>query len=78
MTEEEFQGTLEREDELDQPKMAGKKVVKQPDKAYQLNNTCAKQVARELSECQPTSSRVKVEDLVTDKVEYQQLTAASM
>ncbi|KAG6898766.1 hypothetical protein C0995_008592 [Termitomyces sp. Mi166 len=77
MSEEEFQGTLEREDGLDQPISIGRKAVKQPDKDCLPKKTCVEQVGVDLLECQLTSSRVKVEDLVTDKVKEQQ-SAVSM
>ncbi|KAG6882748.1 hypothetical protein C0993_009294 [Termitomyces sp. T159_Od127] len=68
MTEKEFQGNLKRGDALDQPKEAGIMVVK---KAH------AERVSQNSLECQPTSSRVKVEVLVTDEVEEKQQSAAS-
>ncbi|KAG6870888.1 hypothetical protein C0995_009905, partial [Termitomyces sp. Mi166 len=76
MSEKEFQGTLERGDGLDQPISIGRKVVKQPDKARLPKKTHVEQVGVDLLECQPTSSRVKVEDLITDKVEEQQSAAS--
>ncbi|KAG6859221.1 hypothetical protein C0995_010577 [Termitomyces sp. Mi166 len=72
MSEEEFQGTLERGNGPDQPISVGRKVLKQPDKAHLPKKICVEQVGVDLLECQLTSSRVKVEDLITDEVEEQQ------
>ncbi|KAG6899364.1 hypothetical protein C0995_006166 [Termitomyces sp. Mi166 len=77
MSEEEFQGTLERGDGPDQPISIGRKVVKRPDKAHLPKKTHVERVGVDLLECQPTSSRMKVEDLITDEVEEQQ-SAVSM
>ncbi|KAG6869650.1 hypothetical protein C0995_001465 [Termitomyces sp. Mi166 len=74
MSEEEFQGTLERGDGLDQPISVGRKAVKWPDKARLPKKIHVEQVGVDSLECQPTSSRVKVEDLITDEVEEQQST----
>ncbi|KAG6881583.1 hypothetical protein C0992_000700, partial [Termitomyces sp. T32_za158] len=57
--------------------MAERKAVKKPDKARQLDQTRAERVNLGSMECQPTSSRVKVEDLVTDEVEEDRRSAAS-
>ncbi|KAG6881784.1 hypothetical protein C0992_000215, partial [Termitomyces sp. T32_za158] len=73
--EEEFQGTLERGDGPDRPRTAEKKAVKK--QARQLDKTRAERVNLGSLECQPTSSRVKVEDLVTDEVEECGQSAAS-
>ncbi|KAG6893271.1 hypothetical protein C0992_010660, partial [Termitomyces sp. T32_za158] len=78
MPEEEFQGTLEKGDGPDRPRMAVKKAVKKPDKACQPDEICAEQAVLGLLECQPTSSRVKIEDLVMDKVEERRQSAASV
>ncbi|KAG6893871.1 hypothetical protein C0992_008325 [Termitomyces sp. T32_za158] len=77
ISEEEFQGTLERGDGPDRPRTAERKAVKKPDKARQPDETRAERVNLGLLECQPTSSRVKVEDLITDEVEECRQSAAS-
>ncbi|KAG6875938.1 hypothetical protein C0992_001658 [Termitomyces sp. T32_za158] len=77
MSEEEFQGTLERGDGPDRPRTAERKAMKKPDKACQPDKTRAERVILGSLECQPTSSRVKVEDLVTDEVEERRQSAAS-
>ncbi|KAG6858697.1 hypothetical protein C0995_014667, partial [Termitomyces sp. Mi166 len=69
ISEEEFQETLKRGDGLDQSITNDRKAVIKPDKAQLLKKTHVKQVAVKSMECQLTSSRVKVEDLVTDKEE---------
>ncbi|KAG6882640.1 hypothetical protein C0995_014121 [Termitomyces sp. Mi166 len=69
ISEEEFRGTLKRGDGLDQPITNDRKAVIKPDKAQMLKKTRVKRVAVESIECQLTSSRVKVEDLVTDEEE---------
>ncbi|KAG6897041.1 hypothetical protein C0995_010836 [Termitomyces sp. Mi166 len=69
ISEEEFQGTLKRGDGLDQSITTSRKAVIQPDKAQLPKKTRVKQVAVDLMECQPTSSRVKIEDLVMDEEE---------
>ncbi|KAG6869756.1 hypothetical protein C0995_000691 [Termitomyces sp. Mi166 len=76
ISEEEFQGTLKRGEGLDQPITNDRKAVIKPDKAQMLKKTCVKQVAVESMECQSTSSRVKVEDLITD--EEEQSTASAL
>ncbi|KAG6859667.1 hypothetical protein C0995_005952, partial [Termitomyces sp. Mi166 len=78
MSKKEFQETLERGDGLDQPIVIGRKAVKWPDKAHLPKKTHVERVGLESLECQLTSSRVKVEDLMTDKVEEQPQSAASM
>ncbi|KAG6873024.1 hypothetical protein C0992_009166 [Termitomyces sp. T32_za158] len=77
ISEEEFQGTLERGDGPDRPRTAERKAVKKPDKARQPDKPHAERVNLGLLECQPTSSRVKVEDLVADEVEECRRSAAS-
>ncbi|KAG6881015.1 hypothetical protein C0992_002077 [Termitomyces sp. T32_za158] len=77
ISEEEFQGTLERGDGPDRPMTAEKKAVKKPEKARQPDKPRAERVNLGLLECQPTSSRVKVEDLVADEVEECRRSAAS-
>ncbi|KAG6874925.1 hypothetical protein C0992_005939, partial [Termitomyces sp. T32_za158] len=77
MSEEEFQGTLEKGDRPDRPRPAEGKATKKPDKACQPDKTRAERVIPRSLECKPTSSRVKVEDLVTDKVKEHQQSAAS-
>ncbi|KAG6873561.1 hypothetical protein C0992_008642, partial [Termitomyces sp. T32_za158] len=77
ISEEEFQGTLERGDGPDRPRMAEKKAMKKLDKARQPDKPRAERVNLGLLECQPTSSRVKVEDLIADEVEECQRSAAS-
>ncbi|KAG6862881.1 hypothetical protein C0993_001080 [Termitomyces sp. T159_Od127] len=77
ISEEELQGTLERGDGLDRPRTAERKAVKKPDKARRPDETHAERVNLGSWECQPTSSRVRVEDLVTDKVEECRQSAAS-
>ncbi|KAG6857998.1 hypothetical protein C0995_003479, partial [Termitomyces sp. Mi166 len=67
ISEEEFRGTLKRGDGLDQSITNDRKAVIKPDKAQLLKKTHVKQV--DSMECQPTSSRVKVEDLVIDEEE---------
>ncbi|KAG6870268.1 hypothetical protein C0995_014134 [Termitomyces sp. Mi166 len=69
ISEKEFQGTLKRGDGLDQPITTSRKAVIKPDKAQLPKKTRVKRVAIDSMECQPTSSRVKVEDLVTDEEE---------
>ncbi|KAG6869577.1 hypothetical protein C0995_002060, partial [Termitomyces sp. Mi166 len=78
MSEKEFQETLEREDGLDQPIVAGRKAVKRPNKAHLPKEIRVEQVGLELLEYQPTSSRVKVEDFMTDEVEEQPQSATSV
>ena len=56
MSEEEFQGTLKKGKHPDEP-----------EQAVQCKNERGKRVVESL-ECQPTSSQVKVEDLVKDEV----------
>ncbi|KAG6883919.1 hypothetical protein C0995_011270, partial [Termitomyces sp. Mi166 len=53
----------------------GYAVIK-PDQAQLLKKTRVKRVAVDSMECQPTSSRVKVEDLITD--EEEQSTASAL
>ncbi|KAG6873556.1 hypothetical protein C0992_008667 [Termitomyces sp. T32_za158] len=77
MPEEEFQGTLERGDGPDRPLMAERKAMRKPDKVCLPDKTCIQQVKIGSLECQPTTSRVKVEDLVTDEVEESQQSAVS-
>ncbi|KAG6892994.1 hypothetical protein C0992_011626, partial [Termitomyces sp. T32_za158] len=77
ISEEEFQGTLERGDGPDRPRTAEKKAVKKPDKARQPDKPRAERVNLGSLECQLTSSRVKVEDLVADKVEECRRSATS-
>ncbi|KAG6894040.1 hypothetical protein C0992_007727, partial [Termitomyces sp. T32_za158] len=77
MSEKEFQGTLEREDGPDRPRAVERRAVRKPDKARQPDITCAERVDLGSLECQPTSSRVKVEDLVTNEVEERRQSAAS-
>ncbi|KAG6882551.1 hypothetical protein C0992_011383 [Termitomyces sp. T32_za158] len=77
ISEEEFQGTLKRGDGPDRPMTAEKKAVKKPEKARQPDKPRAERVNLGLLECQPTSSRVKVEDLVADEVEECRRSAAS-
>ncbi|KAG6872454.1 hypothetical protein C0992_009609 [Termitomyces sp. T32_za158] len=77
ISEEEFQGTLKRGDGPDRPRMAERKAMKKPDKACQPDETRAERVNLGSWECQPTSSRVKVEDLVTDEVKECRQSAAS-
>ncbi|KAG6870636.1 hypothetical protein C0995_011641, partial [Termitomyces sp. Mi166 len=74
MSEKEFQGTLERGDGPDLPISIDRKAVKQPDKAHLPKKTRVERVGVDSLECQLTSSRVKVEDLVTDEVKEQQST----
>ncbi|KAG6883251.1 hypothetical protein C0995_012569, partial [Termitomyces sp. Mi166 len=69
ISEEEFQGTLKRGDGLDQSITTGRKAVIQPDKAQLPKKSHVKRVAVDLMKCQPTSSRVKMEDLIMDKEE---------
>ncbi|KAG6893869.1 hypothetical protein C0992_008330, partial [Termitomyces sp. T32_za158] len=76
ISEEEFQGTLERGNGLDRPRTAERKAMKKPDKARQPDKPRAERVNLGSLECQPTSSRVKVEDLVTDEVEECRRSAA--
>ncbi|KAG6892547.1 hypothetical protein C0992_000139, partial [Termitomyces sp. T32_za158] len=77
ISEEEFLGTLERGDGPDRPITAEKKAVKKPDKARQPDKPRAERVNLGSLECQPTSSRVKVEDLVADEVGECRRSAAS-
>ncbi|KAG6869835.1 hypothetical protein C0995_000220, partial [Termitomyces sp. Mi166 len=67
VSEEELQGTLKRGDGLDQSRTNDKKAVHKPNKAQLLEKIRIKRVAVDLMECQPTSSSVKVEDLITDE-----------
>ncbi|KAG6896176.1 hypothetical protein C0995_011716 [Termitomyces sp. Mi166 len=69
ISEEEFRGTLKRGDGLDQSITTGRKAVIQSDKAQLPKKTHVKQVAVDSMECQLTSSRVKMEDLIMDKEE---------
>ncbi|KAG6867541.1 hypothetical protein C0995_004819, partial [Termitomyces sp. Mi166 len=76
ISEEEFRGTLKRGDGLDQSITTGRKAVTQPDKAQLPKKTRVKRAAVDSMECQLTSSRVKIEDLVTD--EEEQSTASAV
>ncbi|KAG6899912.1 hypothetical protein C0993_005387 [Termitomyces sp. T159_Od127] len=80
MTEQEFQETLKRGEELEKTGVASKRAAKKPDRADPDGKTHAKQVSTGALECQLTSSRVRVEDLVTDKIkkEEQQQSVISM
>ncbi|KAG6881418.1 hypothetical protein C0995_001944 [Termitomyces sp. Mi166 len=69
ISEEEFRGTLKRGDGLDQSITTGRKAVIQPDKAQLPKKTHVKRVVVDSMECQLTSSRVKIEDLVMDEEE---------
>ncbi|KAG6881102.1 hypothetical protein C0993_002838, partial [Termitomyces sp. T159_Od127] len=77
ISEEELRGTLERGDGPNRPRTAERKAVKKPDKARRPDETRAERVNLGLWECQPTSSRVRVEDLITDEVKECRQSAAS-